>query len=101
GPPPHTVGRSLFSFDEAAVLAHDQLRLELLHRVEGDADDDQEGCASEIHLLLVYARDLRRRDGQDDRDEAQEYRADERDAVPHRLQIVRGGTSRADSRDEA
>src|SRR2546427_5176518 len=104
GPPPHTVGRSCLqrkSLDEAAVLTHHQLRLQLLHRVEGDAHDDQDRSASEIHLLLVDARDLRRRDGQDDRDEPEEDRAHESDPVHHRLQVVRGGTSRADARDEA
>src|SRR2546430_6382745 len=103
GPPPHTVGRSCLqrtSLDKTAVLTHHQLRLQLLHRVEGDTHDDQDRSASEIHLLLVDARDLRRRDGQDDRDEPEEDRTDERDAVHHRLQVVRGGTSGADARDE-
>src|SRR6266853_112044 len=49
-------------FDEAAVLAHDQLRLQLFHRVQGDG---------------------------------------ERDAIHDRRQVVRGRTSRADTRDEA
>src|SRR2546428_1799514 len=104
GPPPHTVGRSCLqgtSLDETAVLTHHQLRLQLLHRVEGDAHEDQDRSASEIHLLLIDARDLRRRDGQDDRDEPEEDRAHESDPVHHRLQVVRGGTSRADARDEA
>src|SRR6266480_3778646 len=89
------------SFDEAAVLAHHQLRLQLFHRVESHANDDQDRRAAQVHLLLIDAGDLRRRYRQDDRDEAKEDRAHERDTVHHRLQIVRGRTSRADSRDEA
>src|SRR5213078_4110670 len=89
------------SFDEAAVLAHHQLRLQLFHRVESHANDDQDRRAAQVHLLLIDAGDLRRRYRQDDRDEAKEDRAHERDTVHHRLQIVRGRTSRADTRDEA
>src|SRR5579883_3025028 len=33
---------------EAFVVAHDQLRLELAHRVEGHAHDDQQGRAAEV-----------------------------------------------------
>ena len=33
---------------EAFVVAHHQLRLELLHGVEGDADDDQQRGAAEV-----------------------------------------------------
>src|SRR6202011_2770316 len=68
--PPHTVGREIYSSDEAAVLAHDQLRLQLLHGVESHADHDQDGRAPEVHLLMGDARDLGRRDGQDHGDEA-------------------------------
>src|SRR5205823_3632386 len=97
-------GHSSFSnvsLDEAPVLAHHQLRLQLLHRVESDTDDDEDGGAPEIHRLLIDARDLRGGDRQDDGDEAQEDSADERDPIHHGLQVVRGGTSRADSRNEA
>src|SRR5690348_7574412 len=91
-PPPHCVGRttSPSSLDEASVLAHDQLRLQLLHGVERDAHDDQDRGAAEVHLLVRDARDLRRADRQDHRDEAEEDRADERDAIHHGLQVIRG-----------
>src|SRR5579862_970549 len=36
------------SFDEALVLAHQELGLDLLHGVEGDADDDEDGGAAEV-----------------------------------------------------
>src|SRR6266404_8718140 len=67
--------------DEAAVLAHDELRLQLFHRVQGDADDDEDRGTSQIHLLMRDAGDLGRRDGQDDGDEAKERGAGERDAI--------------------
>src|SRR3977135_4747312 len=91
------VGRSS---EEASVLAHHQLGLQLFHRVEGDAHDDEYGGASEIHLLMRDARDLRGGDGQDDGDEPQERGAGECHTVHDRSEIVRGRTSRADSRDE-
>src|SRR6202011_387779 len=50
--PPHVVGRRPFSSYEAAVLAHDELRLQLFHRVESHADHDQDGRAPEVHLLM-------------------------------------------------
>src|ERR1700739_2726425 len=89
------------SLDEASVLAHDQLGLQLLHGVERDADDDQDRRTAEVHLLVRNARDLGRGDGQDHGDEAKEARADEGDAVHHRLQIVRGGPPWTYAGDEA
>src|SRR4029077_11715611 len=73
--------------DETPILAHHQLRLQLPHRVEGDADHDQDRCAAEIHLLLGYARDLVGGDGQDHGNEAQEGGACEGDAIHHSGQI--------------
>src|SRR5205807_9400682 len=35
------------SFDEASVLAHHELRLQLLHRVERDADHEEDRGAAE------------------------------------------------------
>src|SRR6266852_4737804 len=76
--PPHIGGRRLFSPDEAAVLAHDQLR-----------------------LLVRNARDLGGGDGQDHGYEAEEARACERDPVHHRREVVRGRSPRTDAGDEA
>src|SRR5713101_9359117 len=88
-------------FDEAAVLAHDQLRLQLFHSVQGYADDDQDCGAPQIHLLMRNTGNLGRGYRQDDGDEAQECGAGERDAIHDRRQVVRGWTSRADAWDEA
>src|SRR5216683_7490261 len=87
--------------DEAAVLAHDELRLQLFHGVEGHTDDDEDGRTAEVHLLVRDARDLRGGDGKDHGDEAQEGGARKRDPVHDRGQVVRGGTARPDARDEA
>src|SRR5690348_12936728 len=92
---------SALSLDESPVLTHHKLGLELLHRVERDADHDQDGGASEVHLLLVDSRDPGRGDRQDHRDEAEEDRADEGDAVHHRLQVVGRRPSGANAWDEA
>src|SRR6202022_2797490 len=54
---------------KAAVLAHHELRLQLLHGVQGDADDDQDRRPAEVHLLVGDARDLGRGDGRDHGDE--------------------------------
>src|SRR6266852_2577060 len=84
--PPHIGGRRLFSPDEAAVLAHDQLRLQLLHRVQRHTHHDQDRRASEVHLLVRNARDLGGGDGQDHGYEAE---------------VVRGRSPRTDAGDEA
>ncbi len=39
-------GEDLRSLDEPTVLAHHQLRLQLFHRVQGHADDDEDGRAT-------------------------------------------------------
>src|SRR5258708_16929492 len=88
-------------FDETAVLPHDELRLQLFHRVQGNADDDEDCGASQVHLLMWNARDLGRGYRQDDRDEAQERGAGGREAIYERGQVVRGGTSRTEDRGEA
>ena len=59
-----------------AVVAHHQLRFELAHRVDRDADDDQQ--RGRAQQQRVDAGDLRR-DERQDRDDAQEERADQRD----------------------
>src|SRR5579859_1530179 len=51
---------ALRSSDESTVLPHDQLRLQLLHRIEGDAHDDEYGGASQVQLLLRDRRQLGR-----------------------------------------
>src|SRR6478752_10716946 len=39
--------RRPYLLEEALVVAHHQLGLELLHRVERDPDHDQDGCPAE------------------------------------------------------
>src|SRR4051795_2635890 len=39
-----------YSLQEAFVVAHHELRLELLHRVQGHADDDQDRRAAEVEV---------------------------------------------------
>src|SRR6202158_2770297 len=87
--------------DEAAVLTHDQLRLQLLHGVQRHTHHDQDRRASEGHLLVRNARDLGGGDGQDRGYEAEEARACERDSIHHRRQVVRGRTPWTDAGDEA
>src|SRR5215208_5419591 len=50
---------------EALVVAHHQLGLELLHRVQGDADDDQQrgSAEEEVGAGLVYEDGWQRGDG--------------------------------------
>src|SRR5579859_2980778 len=87
--------------DEAAVLAHHQLRLQLFHGVQRDAHDDQDRRASQVHLVVRYARVLGRGDGQDHGDEAQERGARERDPIHHRGEVVGRRLARSYARDEA
>src|SRR5688572_20261707 len=53
--------------EEAFVVAHHQLGLELLHRVEGDAHNDQQRGAAEEEVR-VRLRDEERRQGGDRRE---------------------------------
>src|ERR1700760_1999228 len=57
-------GRRPYLLQEALVVAHHELRLELLHRVQRDADDDQQRGAAEeeVRARLV---DEDRRQGRD------------------------------------
>ena len=66
-----SLGRAL---EEALVVAHHQLRLELLHRVQRDADDDQDRGAAEVEVGARLV-DEDRRQG---RDRGQVERARER-----------------------
>src|SRR5215213_3194037 len=48
--------------EEPVVVAHDELRLDLLHRVHRDADDDQEARAAELEVQPHAGGDPRRHD---------------------------------------
>ena len=68
-------------FDEAFVVAHHELRFELAHRVDRHADHDQQRRRAQQQR--VHAGNLRR-DERQDRDNAQEQRADQCDPVSTR-----------------
>ena len=76
-------------------MAHEQLGFQLAHRVNDDADnDDQAGAADNQHAPL-QARDLQHQghhghDARQNGDEAQKQRADERDAPHHGHDVVLG-----------
>src|ERR1700710_1086471 len=70
------VGLRTTLFEEALVVAHHQLRLELLHRVQGDADDDEDRRAAEEEVGARLVDEDRRHGG----DRGQIQRAGERQA---------------------
>src|SRR5262249_32884718 len=56
-------------FHEAVVVPQQQVLLHLLHRIERDADDDEQGCAAEAerHIQPVADDDRQQRhDGEED-----------------------------------
>src|SRR6266705_1000425 len=106
---------------EAVVVPHDELRFDLLHRVHGDADDDQERRPAEIELQAEPLRQERRqprvqrradeRERLDvepaDQDLGEQRDHDEIDGSHERqtrqdlVQVFRRPPPGADSRDEA
>ena len=79
-------------------MAHEKFRLQLLHGVEDDADDDQQpGAGDDEQILFGDVADQERQDG----DDSQKDRADERDALQDAVQIVLGPLARANARDKA
>ena len=84
---------------EASVLELFGLGLGLAQGVEADACDDQDGGAAERQLgVQVQRHDEHRRDK---RHEQQVDGADRVQTVHHVAQVVAGGASRADARNEA
>src|SRR6202012_5211642 len=100
---------------EAIVVAHDEVRFNLLHGIHGDADDDQQRGSAEVEveaeavrnpgghaieeaaeqpeMIEVNARDEEHReDGDDDEVDG----ADERDAREDVVDEVRGALAGAD-----
>src|SRR5437764_10601350 len=83
--------------DEALVAPHEELGLELLHRLDDHADHDEDARAAEAERLHAgEVADERRHD----RDDAEEERTGDRDAGDHPAEELRGRTARADARDE-
>src|SRR3954465_13515515 len=90
-------GRAPYLLQEALVVAHHQLRLELLHRVEGDAhDDEQRGAAEEEVRARLIDEDRRER-----RDRREVQRAGEREAREDAVEELRRRPPRAHAGDEA
>src|SRR5215471_3085794 len=77
---PSRTRSSGLSANEAPVVAHDQLRFELTHRIERDADDDQHGGAGNRQRLETGGR--LHEIGQDG-DNAEEQRTRDGDADQH------------------
>ena len=70
--------RAASSSDEAFVVAHHQLRLDLLHRLDDDADHDQEAGAAEARSADRSGTRTATSDGGSGHD-AEEQGAGERD----------------------
>src|ERR1700722_9766051 len=83
--------------EKALVTAHHQLRLELLHGFQRHTDDDQDGGAAKLEVL-VRARDQDR--GQRS-DGGEEQRAGEGEAGENAIEEFRCWTPGAHARDEA
>src|SRR5690606_34609311 len=85
---------------EAVVVAHEEVRLDLLERVERDADEDEQARPA------VEAGEARRDPGlrgerREDRDEAEEDRARQRDPRQDVVDELARLLARPDARDEA
>src|SRR6184192_882490 len=84
-------------FQEALVVPHQELRLELLGSLERDADRDEDGCAAKRQVLDV---ECGKRDGRQDRHGGEEQRPWERDAGQDEVEVLGRGTPGADAGDE-
>ena len=87
------------SADEALVVAHHELGFDLLHRLDDDGHDDQEAGATEPDRPEIAEQDAD--EGGQDRDDAEEQRAGERDPGDDPGQVFLRGPSGPDARDEA
>src|SRR6266542_7119144 len=83
--------------DEALVAPHEELRLQLLHRLHDHADDDEDARTAEPQRLHTgEVTDERRHD----RDDAEEQRARDRDPRDDPAKELRGRTAGPDAWDE-
>src|SRR3954453_5207775 len=87
------------SSEESFVVALLQLALDLLHRVQRDADHDEDRGAAEGEVLVGVDED--QGDQRDERHEPQVHRTGERDAGQDVGQVVLGRLARPDPGDEA
>src|SRR3954447_13999451 len=84
-------------FEEALVVPHHQLAVDLLHRFERDPDGDEQGRPAEWEL-----RDTPELEDEewDERDDHQEQRSRQRDPVQDPRQVALGRWSGPDTGDE-
>src|SRR5258706_5107873 len=78
-PPPGGPNRMVIIalLDEALVLPHEQLGLDLFHGVQGDADDDQHRRAAQVEAGGGHAGEEAGQQRQGHRDDGQEHRSGE------------------------
>src|SRR5882757_3830083 len=105
---------------EAVVVAHDELRFDLLGGVHGDADDDQQRGAAKVEVDAeaighpggeavkdradepdMVEVDSADEQGRNDSDDDEVESADQRDAGEHVVDEVGGALAGADAGDEA
>src|SRR3954453_17595931 len=90
-------GRAPYLFQEALVVAHHQLGLELFHRVQRDADDDEQRGPAEEEVRARLVDEDRRQGG--DRGEVERPR--EREPGEDAVEELGGRAPRSDAGDEA
>src|SRR5213594_2537517 len=86
---------------EALVLAHQELRLDLVNKVQRDTHDDQDSRPTQkVRDVPVDFQSSSNHLGYE-RDKAEESRARERDPFDHLLKVLRGELAGTNARDEA
>ena len=87
--------------EEAIVVAHDEVGLDLAERIEGNADDNEQRGAAEEPREQIRDAKLRREDCRNDGDDAKANRADERYASHGEVEKFGGRHARTDTGDVA
>src|SRR5947207_5427493 len=83
------------STNEALVVAHHQLRLDLLHRLDHDRDHDKQRRSAERESAHYTSLEQCREDGGRDGDQGQEDGPGEGQPEDDLLQVVAGGRARS------
>src|SRR5690606_3715889 len=89
-------GESVASAEEPFVVVLLELGLDLLDRLQTDADDDDDRRTSEREVRHLQGVEG---DERDERQPGEVERARGRDPVEHVLEVLRGGATRPDARD--
>lgn len=76
-------------------MTHDDHGLDLLHRLQCDTDDDEQGRTAEVDTLDMRCRSNHIRENGD---EGQEHGARQRDTRQDMIQIICGRLTGADAR---